>query len=45
MAKLLTWAGPPPDPRQAQQLLRTPEHLALAARIPPLATGEDPTAA
>ncbi|MCM2332513.1 MAG: beta-N-acetylhexosaminidase [Anaeromyxobacteraceae bacterium] len=42
---LLRWAGPPPDPRAAAAALRTPEHLALAARIPALATGRDPTAA
>ena len=42
---LLRWAGPPPDPRAAAAALRTPEHLSLAARIPALATGRDPTAA
>lgn len=41
---LLRWAGPPPDPRAAAAALRTPEHLALAARIPALASGRDPTA-
>jgi beta-N-acetylhexosaminidase len=41
---LLRWAGPPPDPRAARERLRTSEHLALAARVPPLATGTDPTA-
>jgi len=42
---LLRWAGPPPDPGAARAALRKPEHLALAARIPALATGRDPTAA
>lgn len=42
---LLRWAGPPPDPRAVRGALRTPAHLALAARIPPLATGADPTEA
>ena len=32
-------------PRRARALLRTEAHLALAARIPALATGGDPTAA
>ncbi len=41
---LLRWAGPPPDPRAAAAALRTPEHLALAGRIPALASGRDPTA-
>jgi beta-N-acetylhexosaminidase len=40
---LLDWAGPPPDPRIARTLLRREEHLALAARIPALASGSDPT--
>jgi beta-N-acetylhexosaminidase len=42
---LVAWAGPPPDPRAARALLRTGEHLALAARIPSLAVGRDPPAA
>lgn len=42
---LLRWAGPPPDPRAVASALRTAEHLALAERIPALATGRDPTAA
>jgi beta-N-acetylhexosaminidase len=42
---LLRWAGPPPDPRAVRARLRTGAHLALAARIPSLATGRDPTAA
>jgi beta-N-acetylhexosaminidase len=42
--RLLRWAGPPPDPAKARLALRTEEHLALAARIPSLATGIDPTA-
>ena len=45
VAGLLAYAGPAPDPRLAAAALRTPEHLALAARIPALATGRDPTAA
>jgi beta-N-acetylhexosaminidase len=43
--RLLRWAGPPPDPRAVRAALRTPEHLALAERIPRLATGRDPTVA
>jgi beta-N-acetylhexosaminidase len=42
---LLRWAGPPPDPGAARAVLRTPAHQALAARIPALASGRDPTAA
>jgi beta-N-acetylhexosaminidase len=45
VAKLLTWAGPAPDPRQVRSHLRTAEHLALVAAVPPLVTGRDPTAA
>ena len=45
VAGLLRYAGPPPDPARARARLRTPDHLALAARIPPLAAGHDPTAA
>ncbi len=45
VARLLAWAGPPPDPRVARSRLRTPEHLALAASIPALPAGRDPTAA
>jgi beta-N-acetylhexosaminidase len=41
---LLRWAGPPPDPAQVPDLLRTPAHLALAARLPAQAAGRDPTA-
>jgi beta-N-acetylhexosaminidase len=44
VARLLAWAGPPPDPRAARARLRTAEHLALAARVPALAAGRDPTA-
>ncbi len=40
---LLRWAGPPPDPRAARLRLRTDPHLRLAARIPPLSAGRDPT--
>jgi len=41
---LLRFAGPPPAPSAIRSALRTPEHLALAARIPALAAGQDPTA-
>ena len=41
---LLRYAGPPPDPAVARERLRTRQHLALAARIPALAAGRDPTA-
>jgi beta-N-acetylhexosaminidase len=44
MAALLRWAGPPPDPRAAPSRLRSPESLALAARLPAAGAGEDPTA-
>lgn len=43
MARLLAWAGPPPDPRLARAALRTPEHLALAERLGPLLAARDPT--
>jgi beta-N-acetylhexosaminidase len=42
---LLRWAGPPPDPREVRARLRRDEHLRLAARIPALASGRDPTEA
>jgi beta-N-acetylhexosaminidase len=45
VARLLAYAGPPPDPAAARSRLRTSEHLALAARIPALAAGRDPTVA
>jgi beta-N-acetylhexosaminidase len=45
VGRLLAWAGPPPDPRTVRARLRTDGHLALAARIPALAAGSDPTAA
>jgi beta-N-acetylhexosaminidase len=45
ITELLAYAGPPPDRRQVHAALRTPEHLAVAARIPPLEVGRDPTAA
>ncbi len=45
VAALLRWAGPPPDPRLARARLRTADHLALAARVPLLAGGHDPTSA
>jgi len=44
VARLLHWAGPPPDPRAVRARLRTEGHLALAARLPALAGGRDPTA-
>jgi beta-N-acetylhexosaminidase len=43
--RLLAFAGPPPDPASIRDGLRTVDHLALAARIPALAVGHDPTAA
>ena len=43
--RLLRFAGPPPDPRAARAGLRTPAHLSVARRIPPHATGRDPTLA
>jgi beta-N-acetylhexosaminidase len=43
--RLLAWAGPAPDAAAARGVLRSGAHLALAARVPPLATGSDPTAA
>jgi beta-N-acetylhexosaminidase len=45
VARLLSWAGPPPDAARAHNLLRRPEALALAARFPGRASGPDPTAA
>ncbi|HEX9187327.1 MAG TPA: beta-N-acetylhexosaminidase [Vicinamibacteria bacterium] len=45
VARLLEWAGPPPDPRRVREALRTPAHLALVARVPPLGAAGDPTAA
>ncbi len=44
VAELLQWAGPPPDPEEARARLRTPQHLALAARLPAPVAGRDPTA-
>jgi beta-N-acetylhexosaminidase len=44
VAGLVRWAGPPPDPRAAAATLRSARHLELAARIPVLAAGHDPTA-
>ncbi len=43
VAGLLRYAGPPPDPALVRSRLRTGAHLALAARIPPLPSGRDPT--
>lgn len=45
VARLLSWAGPPPDPALVGRRLRRPEALALSSRLPALATGRDPTAA
>ena len=44
VARLLSYAGPPPDPAMVRRSLRTAEHLALAQRLPSLGTGRDPTA-
>jgi beta-N-acetylhexosaminidase len=44
VARLLQYAGPPPDPAAVRAKLRTPEHLAFAERLPKLAAGVDPTA-
>jgi beta-N-acetylhexosaminidase len=44
VAGLLRFAGPAPDPARVRERLRTSAHLALAARIGPLAAGRDPTA-
>jgi beta-N-acetylhexosaminidase len=45
LARLVSWAAPPGDPARVRSLLRRPEALALAARLPSRATGRDPTAA
>jgi len=45
IARLLSWAGPPPDPALVRPGLRRPGGLALAARFPALPAGRDPTAA
>ena len=42
VAKLVQWAGPPPDPRAARAALRTGEHLALAEALARPAGGRDP---
>jgi beta-N-acetylhexosaminidase len=44
IGRLLRFAGPAPDPAAARARLRTTAHLAVAARIPALAAGHDPTA-
>jgi len=44
IARLLAFAGPPPDVQAVHAALRTQEHLAVAARVPPLEVGCDPTA-
>ncbi len=41
--RLLSFARPAPDPAAARARLRTPLHLAVAARIPALSAGPDPT--
>jgi len=43
VAKLLAFAGPPPDPRGVRAALRTPRHLEIAACIQPIAARRDPT--
>ena len=43
VARLLQYAGPPPDPRSARARLRTRANLAVAARIPRATLGRDPT--
>jgi beta-N-acetylhexosaminidase len=45
LSRLLAWAAPPPAPGVVRSRLRRPEALALAARLPALALGRDPTAA
>jgi beta-N-acetylhexosaminidase len=45
VARLLSWAGSPPDPALVRSGLRRPEALALSSRLPSLAAGRDPTAA
>jgi beta-N-acetylhexosaminidase len=46
VARLLAYAGPPPDPRALRSRLRTADHLAIAARVPAVAVaGQDPTVA
>jgi len=45
IVRLLSWAAPPGDPSLARSLLRRPEALALAARLPNRTAGRDPTAA
>jgi beta-N-acetylhexosaminidase len=45
IARLLSWAAPPGDPALAAAGLRLPAALALAARLPALGPGKDPTAA
>jgi beta-N-acetylhexosaminidase len=45
IGRLLAWAAPPPDVAVAAAGLRSPEALALAARLPSLVAGRDPTAA
>jgi len=45
LERLLRWAAPPPARPLAGAALRRPEALALAARLPAVAAGRDPTAA
>jgi beta-N-acetylhexosaminidase len=45
IGRLLSWAAPPADPALVRSALRSPEALALSARLPALETGRDPTAA
>lgn len=44
VARLLRFAGPPPERGRLREKLRTIESLELVARIPKLQTGVDPTA-
>ncbi len=45
IGRLLSWAGPVPEPGRVRDALRRPEALALAATLPRTAAGRDPTAA
>jgi beta-N-acetylhexosaminidase len=44
IGRLLSWAGPAPDPSRVRAGLRRPEALALATSLPRTAAGRDPTA-
>ena len=45
IGRLLSWAGPAPQPAQVRGALRRPEALALAMGLPRTPAGRDPTAA